>query len=231
MKTNKYVIAIIFLFALFTSLLYPQTSNSKIAFFSKVVNNVEKKSPEKDWAKASKGDMLYSEDQVQTKANSIAIIKFLDNSMLRILPNSKLLMRGIRNKNRENRIDEQGTIGFDVKKLQNQEFTFTSPTSVASIRGTLGLFIRQNEVDILILKSGTVNLKNLKSDKDNDVNAGEIGMSYPDGKLEVRKATPEESNQVDNALKAGNTQIQKELNFELKDSDGNKKELKIKYKE
>jgi hypothetical protein len=49
--------------------------------------------------------------------------------------------------------------------------------------------------------------------------------------LEVRKATPDELNAVDAALKAGDTQKDNELKFELKDNDGNKKDLKIRYKE
>jgi hypothetical protein len=115
--------------------------------------------------------------------------------------------------------------------LQNEKFTFTSPTSVASIRGTKGIFDRHNEIDMLIVKEGIVNFKNRMSEKEIEVGAGETGLSYLDGNLEKHKSTQDEINAVDNALKAGDKQTERELKLELKDKNGDKKDLKIKYKE
>jgi hypothetical protein len=231
MKTFKFTIILIALFALVSSTLYSQAPKSPLGIFFKVVNSVDKKSGGSEWSKAATSDPIYAADQVQTKVKSVAIIKFKkDNSMLRVLPNSELTMLSDK-RSRENRIDNQGTIGFKIKKQQNEEFTFTSPTSVASIRGTEGIFDRHNEIDMLIIKEGNVNFKNLKSEKEINVGAGETGQSYPDGNLEKHKSTQDEINAVDNALKAGDKQIGREFKLELKDKNGDKKDLKIKYKE
>ena len=233
MKTFKLTIALLTLIALLSFTLYSQASKLPLGAFLKVVNSVDKTSNGIDWIKATTGDPIYAADQVRTKEKSVAIIKFKkDNSMLRVLPNSVLTMLADKDKrSRENRIENQGTIGFEIKKLQNEEFTFKSPTSVASIRGTEGLFDRHNEIDMLIIKEGLVNLKNLISDKEIDVGVGETGLSYPDGNLEKHKSTQDEINAADNALKAGDKQMERELKLELKDKNGDKKDLKIKYKE
>jgi hypothetical protein len=233
MKTFKFTIILITLFALLSSNLYSQSPKSSLGYFWKVVNSVDKKSDGSEWNKAAKGDALFAADQVRTREKSVAIIRFTkDNSTLRVLQNSELTMRADKDKrSRQNRIDNQGTIGFEINKLQNEEFTFTSPTSVASIRGTKGIFDRHNEIDMLIVKEGIVNFKNRMSEKEIDVGAGETGQSYPDGNLEKHKSTPDEINAVDNALKAGDKQIGRELKLELKDKNGDKKDLKIKYKE
>ena len=233
MKTCKFTITIVILIALFSSTLYSQTPKSSLGTFFKVVNSVDKKSPGSDWNKSAKGDALFAADQVRTREKSIAIIKFTkDNSMLRILPNSELTMLANKDKrSRENRIDNQGTVVFEIKKLQNEEFTFTSPTSVASIRGTIGFFDRHNEIDMLLVKEGLVNFKNIKSGKDMNVGAGQTGKSSPDGTIEVHNFTSDELNALDNALKTGSNKIERELKLELKDKNGDKKDLKIKYKE
>jgi hypothetical protein len=233
MKTFKLTIKLITLIVLLSFTLYSQATKSPLGIFFKVVNSVDKKSGGSEWNKAATSDPIYAADQVRTKVKSVAIIKFKkDNSMLRVLPNSELTMLADKDKrSRENRIDNQGTIGFKIKKLQNEEFTFTSPTSVASIRGTEGIFDRHNEIDMLIIKEGNVNFKNLKSEKEINVGAGETGQSYPDGNLEKHKSTQDEINAVDNALKAGDKQIGREFKLELKDKNGDKKDLKIKYKE
>ncbi len=233
MKTYKHIITALTLIVLLTPTLNSQTSKTSLGMFFKVVNNVEKKSAEKDWNKAVKGDPLFPGNEVQTKKSSVAVIRFTDKSMIRVLENSKMTMLGDRDRKKTlNNVNmEQGTIGFDIKKQLNDQYIFTSPTSVASIRGTRGRFGIQDKFDILIVKLGIVNLRNKISGKETNVSTGETGLSYPDGTIDVRKSTSDEMNAVDDALKAGNTQRENELKFELKDNDGNKKDLKIKYKE
>ena len=69
-------------------------------------------------------------------------------------------------------------------------------------------------------------LKNMVSNKDIDVPAGYIGFSNDDGSLSSRLATADELADA-NAAATGGTQ--NELNLELKDTKGNRKELKLKY--
>ncbi|MBU2637214.1 MAG: FecR family protein [Bacteroidetes bacterium] len=210
-----------------------QSGKTSLGVFFKVINLVEKKAAETDWKRAAKGDALLSNDNIRTGESSVAVIKFTDKSMIRLQENSELIMLGEREQKAT--INDfqiiHGAVGFNITQQQNEQYTFKSPTSVASIRGTKGLFNHQVEVDMLIITEGIVNLNNIKSGEEQDIAGGKIAFSYPDGVMNVRDATNEELNSVDIALKAGDEQKENELKFELKDQEGNKSDLKIKYKE
>jgi hypothetical protein len=66
------------------------------------------------------------------------------------------------------------------------------------------------------------------SNRDVDVSAGELGVSNQDGSISAREATPQELADANKLATGGSTN---ELKLELKDSQGNKKELKLRYKQ
>jgi len=224
---------LILTFLLYSTTFSYQLSKTSYGVFFKVINFVQKKNIEQDWYRIRKGDVLYNNDNVRTGKSSIAIIKFTDKSILRMLENSELILLGekVEKSVKNNLKIVQGTVVFNINKKQNEQYTFTSPTSVASIRGTKGLFNHQDNVDILIVVEGIVTIKNLISGEQKEVKNGNITFSYPDGKFDIREATPDELNGVEQSLKAGDEQKENELNFELHDSNQNKRELKIKYNE
>ena len=78
------------------------------------------------------------------------------------------------------------------------------------------------------MTEGLVNLKNNISNKDIDIAAGYIGFSDEDGSLTSRKATDEELADANIAALGGTSN---ELKLEMKDSKGNKKDLKLRYKQ
>lgn len=210
-----------------------QSGTSPLAVVTKVINTVDKKIPESDWKKITRGEPLKKQELVRTGLKSVAIIKFTDKSIVRLLENSELEMLGGKQpiQTFNDMKLQKGAIGFNIIKKQNEQYTFASPTSVASIRGTRGKFHTQAELDILIVTEGTVNLKNLISGNDTDVGSNQIGFSHPDGKLEVRDATPDEIAGCEESLKAGDVRKKNEMQLELRDSDGNKRNLKIDYTE
>lgn len=231
MKTINIFLAFVILA---TSLTFGmQSGSSPLAVVTKVINSVDKKVPESDWKKIIKGDPLKMKDLVRTGIKSVAIIKFTDKSIVRLLENSELAMLGGKQpKQTMNDMKlQKGAIGFSITKKQNEQYTFSSPTSVASIRGTKGKFHSQEELDILIVTQGIVNLKNLISGKDTDVGSNQIGFSHPNGTLEVRDATPDEIAGCEESLKAGDVRKKNEIQLELRDSDGTKRNLKIDYQE
>lgn len=233
--TNKIKILfkVLILFSFIFTTIIAQPSNKTIAVVRKAINLVQKKAPETDWSKAGSGTLLFSQDKLRTGIKSVAVIKFNDKSIFRLLENSELILLGERTPRRiSNNIKIlRGIFGFDIIKQQNEQYTFDSPTSVASIRGTKGTFSHQNEMDILLLIEGVVNLKNIVSGKEIDVNGGDICFSYSDGRLELRKASVDELMGAEESLSIGEVQKENELKLELQNKDGNKKELKIKYKE
>jgi hypothetical protein len=217
-------------FILFASNSIYSQANISVAILTKVIQDVSRKSVEyKDWRKAKKGESLISGDFLKTGKKSLAVVKFTDNSMLRVREETEIRITGTLSGSAFSKDIgiQNGGFYFQVTKQQNEQFIFTSPTSVASIRGTKGKMSSGPSGDTLTITEGIVNLKNKSSNKDVDVSAGSIGFSNPDGTIYSRQATNDELAEVNNAA---NSEKENELNFELRDPQGNKKNLKIKYK-
>lgn len=206
------------------------SDNVTIAFVNKIIKDVTKRSGQGDWSGATKGEILLSGDQVRTGQKSLALIKFLDNSIVHVRELSLLtLSSDAANGNQTKSVQlSAGAVGFSVQKQQNQLFRLTSPTSVASIRGTKGKWAGGKGQDTLVITEGLVNLRNTVADSSIDVPSGFIGFSNQDGTLSSRRATAQELADANNAASGGSSN---ELNLELKDSKGNKKELKIRFKQ
>ncbi len=202
---------------------------SNVALITKTIQDVKKQSGEAEWTKAAKGASLVSGDRVKTGQRSFAVVKFIDNSIVRVRELSELTLvtensgTGIL----RNVGLSKGAYGFEVRKQQNDQFRLTTPTSVASIRGTKGKFSGGQGSDTLIVTEGLVSLHNNASGKDVDVAEGEIGISNEDGTISSRKATPAEIADASSAAAGG---TDNELKLELRDPQGGKKELKLKFK-
>ena len=112
------------------------------AYIMKVVNNVEKRSgSSQGWSKAVLLSELKAGYEVRTQEKSLAMIKFADDSKVAVREKSIITISGEvaggKILNRDVYI-ERGRTSFDIKKQQTEQFRFTSPISVASIRGTIG---------------------------------------------------------------------------------------------
>jgi hypothetical protein len=201
-----------------------------VGLVSKVVYDVTRKELDSDWQKALRGETLASGDRVKTGDRSLAVIKFKDNSLVRVRERSELTVAGGMNGrafSKEVRIDK-GVVGFTIQKQQpEEEFRFTSPTSVASIRGTGGSFSRQL-VDTLVVTEGSILFTNTISSQSVFVEAGFTGISSPDGAIVTRPSTPGERQSALDASRVG--EQENKLEFELRDRQGGRKQLRIDYR-
>lgn len=166
-----------------------------VATVFKPVGAVEHKPENKDWTKAKPATPLISGDLIRTGENSFAIIKFLENSVLRVQEKSEVTINGEISKGEfsKNVHLERGELGFNVKKRQNEKFEFSTPTSVASIRGTGGLLIAGlDSNDVLIVGNGTIDFRSLISNLTTRVHGGQTAYSFADGTIKVDSTTQEE---------------------------------------
>ncbi len=153
------------------------------------------KTGENGWTKAKAATPLLAGDVVRTQENSFAIVKFLENSVLRVQEKSEVTISGeiAKGEFSKNVYLQRGEVGFQVKKRPNEKFEFSTPTSVASIRGTGGLLIAgQDSNDVLILGSGLVDFKNLISNIILKVKGGQTAFSMSDGSIKVEDSSPED---------------------------------------
>ncbi|MEK9137447.1 MAG: FecR domain-containing protein [Bacteroidota bacterium] len=205
---------------------------SSIALISKVVLDVFRKETGKEWLAAKKGETLASGDKVKTGAKSIAIIKFKDNSLVRVRELTELTVTGSMDGSAFSKsVDvKSGVVGFNIKKQQTgEEFRFSSPTSVASIRGTGGSFNASSLADTLIVTDGAIQFTNNVSSTVVEVKDGFTGISKPDGTITTRPSTAEERAAAEQAARVSDQDNR--LEFELRDGKGNSKRLKIDFRD
>ncbi|MCL6100700.1 MAG: FecR domain-containing protein [Bacteroidetes bacterium] len=139
-------------------------SDTPVALVKKIVKDVKYRNEKvSDWEAAKTGLPLKDGEEVKTGSKSLALILFTDGSgLLRVRENSILHIYGQKEnqKMNKNTFVQKGLIGFDVKKqAENEEFKFTTPTVVASIRGTGGfLDYSDDSTFTMSLDSGDVSL-------------------------------------------------------------------------
>ncbi len=206
--------------------------STTVGLISKVIADVAKKQEAgQDWQKARRGESLTNGDRIRTGEKSMAIIKFMDNSLVRVREQTEVTVTGAMNgSNFQKSVDiRTGVIGFTVQKQHaGEQFKFTSPTSVASIRGTGGSVNSTGSGDTLTVLEGIVSFQNRGSNQSTDVQAGFTGISLPDGSITSRPSTDDERRRAENSLRG---ETQKTLEFDLRDSQGRPKRLKIEYKD
>ena len=190
-----------------------------VALVTKVVREVTHRPAEKDWQKAKVGQPLSDGDLLKTGQKSIAIVKFADNNILRVRQQSELKIfaskgpDGAFSKNVE---VSRGKMGFSVEKRENEQFTFTSPTSVASIRGSQGSFTSEIDGDTLTMLDGNADLTSQLTGETQRVLRGQTGsVNAVTGEIAVGPST---ENQQNGALGANSDPNLKEIR--LRTTDG-----------
>lgn len=230
MKNPKLPV-VLFLIALQAPAFGAGPANGSVALVSKVILDVSRKESEKEWETAKRGETLSTGDKVRTGEKSLAIIKFKDNSLVRVRERSELTVTGEVHRgafSKSVNVDK-GVVGFNIRTQRpDEEFRFTSPTSVASIRGTEGQFISGAVADTLTVVEGLVRLTNKVSSRFVDVGAGFTGISSPDGTVATRPATSAEQQAAVESSKISDQENR--LEFEFRDGQGNRKILRIEYK-
>ena len=176
------------------------------------------------------GSPLSSRDKIVTGKNGFALIMYLDDkTTLKILKNSTLEILGDRSDKTINKsIDiKYGKVAANVKPQNGKDFTISTPTSVASVKGTeFAVSSDPSKGDSFTLLEGLIEVTNSITGQSTDVQEGETAVSSPDGSLDVSQTTEEDLNEFEDA----NIEMPaQELKFEIEDEDGNTKEIIIKF--
>lgn len=232
MKQRVCILAAVLLGCLQIAASLPPAADVIVALLSKVVLDVRHKQADSEWEVARRGETLASGDRVRTGEKSLAVVKFKDNSLVRVRERSELTISGTTEGSAFSKSVnvEKGVVGFNIRKQKpEEEFRFTSPTSVASIRGTGGQFTSKDGFDTLTVVEGAVLLTNTVSSTSVEVLAGFTGISNPDGTIETRPATSEELTAAQSASSISDQENR--LEIDLQDGRGNRKQLKLDIRE
>ncbi len=176
------------------------------------------------------GSPLSDQDKIKTGKNGFVAIMYLDDkTVVKMLGNSDLTILGDRSGSKINKsLDiKYGRVAVNVKPQKGKEFRISTPTSVASVKGTeLAIESDPSTGDSFTLIEGLIEVTNSITGESTEVQEGETAMSTPEGSLDVSQTTSEDLEGFEEASMESQNQ---ELRFELEDADGNLKEILIKF--
>ena len=196
MKSNLMKIFLINFVLLFLCL--NSQPNSSIAVLSKAKGEVSVKnnSDFKDFIKVNPGYIFKDGDHVKTGINSFAVLIYLDDkSMVKLKSSTSLVINGIKDGNgiNKNLNLNNGAIKSIINKQKKGEFKVTSPTSVASVKGTSFWSVTNiNQGDTFFNEEGVVEIKNLISGEIIDLLENQTGVSLSSGLINISQTIQSE---------------------------------------
>ena len=213
---------------LISSILFP---SSKVAIAIKTKGDVSVIYKGLNSAQVLKpGSPLSHQDKIKTGKNGFIALMYLDDkTVVKMLGNSDLTIMGDRSGNKINKsLDiKYGRITANVKPQKGKEFRISTPTSVASVKGTeLAIQSDPSSGDSFTLIEGLIQVTNSITGESTQVQEGETAISTPDGSLDVAETTSDDLNGFEELSMEPPTQ---ELRFEVEDENGNIKEILIKF--
>ena len=192
------------------------------------------------------GSQLFNNDLIVTDSNGFVKFSYLDDgTTIKIHHDSELYVRGqINKKSISKRINmSNGLLKLDVSKQNDDEFMVITPTSVASVKGTSFILESNEDGDSFFGYEGTVEIRNKESNKIVKLSKNLKVTSTNDGSINSEIVTPvdinpieifiemdEEEQPVENYF-IDETEIINELIIKVYNSDGEEREIIIKYNE
>ncbi|PKL87676.1 MAG: hypothetical protein CVV23_14175 [Ignavibacteriae bacterium HGW-Ignavibacteriae-2] len=166
-----------------------------IAIVKKVIRQVQlRETQESDWTAVKEGEQLMQGGEVRTGTKALALVLLTDGSgLLRVRENSILRIYGERENQKVNKnaFIQEGKVGFEVNKQEDEQFKFTTPTMVASIRGTQGVI--DSDDNKVLCEEGIIELAALLGAKEAGVlTAGNTAQITEEGKLVIYTMTDAE---------------------------------------
>ena len=215
-------------FFLISSILFP---SSKVAIAIKTKGDVSIIYKGLNSAQVLKpGSPLSHQDKIKTGKNGYIALMYLDDkTVVKMLGNSDLTIMGDRSGNKINKsLDiKYGRVAANVKPQKGKEFRVSTPTSVASVKGTeFAIQSDPSTGDSFTLIEGLIEVTNSITGESTEVEEGETAISTPDGSLDVAETTSDDLDGFEEASIEPPTQ---ELRFEVEDENGNLKEILIKF--
>jgi len=205
----------------------------KVAMAVKAKGETEiQRSGEAEKNRLKPGKPVNDQDKITTAQKSMAMIMFLDDkSVLKIRENSEFIVGGQRT---DDGISKSVSLGYGVLRAsvspqKGKQFIISTPTSVASIKGTDVIVSSDpTQGDQFILLEGLMNVENSVSGEVITLNGGETATSSSTGELESHDTTEDE---IESTGEEEEEELIRELRFQFEDDGGNLKEIIIRFTE
>jgi len=138
--------------------------------------------------KINPGMELFNQDLLATGNDGFIMFAYLDDgSLIKVHKNSRVFVNGEVKNNIINKdiIIDDGFIRFDVNKQKQNEFKIVTPTSVASVKGTIFYLDSKKTGDVFYGLEGIVEIQNITSNDITNLTNNKKITSTPDGVLTI----------------------------------------------
>ena len=183
--------------------------------------------------KFKKGEMLQNDDILRTKAESFAAYKFVDaSSLIKLFSNSVVTISATQQGNKLNKkvnVD-RGSVLASVKKGSGA-FTVSTPTTVASVKGTEFMTRVDDEGNsTFIVTEGEVELQVKSTGQTLSAAKGKTAVIGSKSEPIVRDSSKDELKAIEQAeLEASKSSESSTIRIPVKDEAGNTKYIEITY--
>ncbi len=175
------------------------------------------------------GDEFINKDELESKENSFAAVKFVDgSSVIKLFPNSILTINAEKDNGKLNKKSylQFGELWAKVTK-KTGKFEIDTPTTVVSVKGTeLFLVVDENGETELFTFKGEVHIRNKADDNEATVMAGQRAQTSGEGEILV---APTQEGDIEKSKMDMMESGFNLLEIELENNDGEKKTIKIEF--
>jgi len=207
-------------------------AEQKIAMISKVRGDVTFRHGDQNTFhnEAKTGTVLVDGDVIKTGKDSFVALIFLDDkSQVKLLENCDLEIRGQKVRNRINKdlSMNYGQLKAEVSKTMKGEFRISTPTSVASVKGTdFWVLSHPIQGDMVIGLSGLIELMNQITGYMTTVGPNQTGISMPNGEVSTQTTNPDD---IPKDEMTGEKELQ-QLRIQFQNPQGETKNIIIDYR-
>ena len=179
------------------------------------------------------GKSLVDQDLIQTGDNGFASLVYLDDrSIIKIRSNTELKIGGTKLENglSKNLDIMHGKLKVNVSDQKGKEFKVSTPTSVASVKGTEFFISSAQGGDSFTVLEGVVSIENTSTGQTVEVAQGQTVESIPEAPMEVLEANEEVLAEAEEEEEGIEVELgPNEIRIEFEDEDGNIKTTIIEY--
>ncbi len=225
----KFLLPVLLAGMVVTGAVIEQSTDRPLAFVQKFKPSVGLERAGKFENITERGKPLFNGDTLRTDENGFALVQFMDKSLAKVKPESRLIVEGeVEGKqNTSTRIGlEAGEIFLNVTQQSTDNFEVATNTTVASVKGTdFGassdnyFWVQEGEVEIVVNESGAAAT----------LTDGTYGQVQEDGSIETGELTDEEIEAKNEEYARMDANLEPEI-YELRFIDSNGEEQVIRLK-
>lgn len=187
-----------------------------------------------EWVEARVAQQLFHSDTLRTQQEGYAVVQMVDNSLIRVRPNSMLIIQGEVNSRGgvNSRINmEQGGINLQVIGRVS-DFEVTTQTSVAAVKGTqFSVVINPDGSTTIVCFSGEVEVTARISGQTVSLRRGRRAFIDPQSRsVRTERVSLREMRRLQaDEVRMEESSIPEVLKIRLRNADGDIREVEIPY--